>query len=106
MIYYVDQAARMDGCGTKERPFRRINDAAKLAMPGDEVLVYPGVYREWVNPLRGGTEERRITYRSVEPLGAVIMGSEPVTGWTRYEGTTWTVRVDNGIFGDYNPYVV
>ena len=34
MIYYVDQAARMEGCGTKERPFRHINDAGKVALPG------------------------------------------------------------------------
>ena len=31
MIYYVDQSAPMEGCGTKERPFRHINDAAKVA---------------------------------------------------------------------------
>ena len=55
MIYYVDQSARMEGSGTKERPFRHINDAARVARPGDEVLVYPGIYREYVNPLNGGT---------------------------------------------------
>lgn len=81
MIWYVDQAARMTGDGSKDRPFRHINDAAKLAMPGDAVLVAPGVYREWVNPVRGGTEDKRITYRSTQPLGAVITGAEPVTGW-------------------------
>ena len=75
MIYYVDQASRTVGCGTKEQPFRHINDAARVAMPGDEVLVAPGVYREWVNPLHGGTETQRINYRSTTPLGAVIMGS-------------------------------
>lgn len=46
MQIYVNQKARCDGDGTKERPFKRINDAARIAMPGDEVLVMPGVYRE------------------------------------------------------------
>ncbi len=105
MIYYVDQAARMEGCGTKERPFRHINDAAKVAKPGDEVLVYPGIYREYVNPLFGGTEENRIVYRSVEPLGAVITGAEIVTGWEKVEGTVWMKRINNQIFGTFNPYV-
>ena len=105
MIYYVDQAARMEGCGTKERPFRHINDAAKVAKPGDEVLVYPGIYREYVNPLFGGTEEKRIVYRSVEPLGAVITGAEIVTGWEKVEGTVWMKRINNQIFGTFNPYV-
>ena len=65
MIYYVNQAAPREGNGSKERPFRHISDAAYLAQPGDEVLVYPGVYREQVSPRHGGTEDNRITYRSV-----------------------------------------
>lgn len=106
MVLYVNQAARMDGNGTKEQPFRHINDAAKVAQPGDTVLVSPGVYREYVNPIHGGTEENRITYQSVEPLGAVITGAEVVTGWEPYQGNTWVKRIDNAFFGDYNPYVV
>lgn len=39
---------------------------------GDEVWVAPGVYREYVDPVHAGREDARITYRSVEPLGAVI----------------------------------
>ena len=104
MMYYVNQAAPREGDGTKECPFRRISDAAALAQPGDEVLVYPGIYRENVSPCNGGTEDKRIVYRSVEPLGAVITGAEEVTGWTRWQGNVWTVRVNNGVFGSYNPY--
>ncbi len=105
MIYYVNQSAPREGDGSQARPFRRISDAAYLAQPGDEVLVYPGIYRENVSPRNGGTEDKRIVYRSVEPLGAVITGAEEITGWQRYEGNVWTVRVDNGIFGSFNPYV-
>ena len=78
MKIYVNANAGRDGNGTKEMPFRRINEAAKMAKPGDEVLVAPGVYREYVNPVNAGTEDARITYRSVEPLGAIITGAEPV----------------------------
>ena len=79
MQYFVDAKARCDGDGTKERPFKRINEAAKLAKAGDEVLVMPGVYREYVNPIHGGTQEQRIVYRSTEPLGAVISGAEVIS---------------------------
>ena len=72
MIYYVNQAMLHDGDGSLGTPFRRISEAAKIAKPGDEVLVFPGVYREYVNPERGGTEDAPILYRSIEPLGAVI----------------------------------
>ena len=105
MIYYVNANAPREGNGLKETPFRGINDAAKIARPGDEVVVAPGVYREYVNPVYAGEENARITYRSEKPLGAVITGAELLTGWTKVKGNTWTARVNNSIFGTYNPYI-
>ena len=104
MILYVNANAARDGIGTKEFPFRKINDAAKIAKPGDVVSVAPGTYREYVDPVNGGTEENRITYVSEEPLGAIITGGEVAKGWKQYEGNVWVYRVDNGVFGDFNPY--
>ena len=51
MDIYVDVRAGRDGNGSKEMPFRRINEAANVAKPGDTVLVAPGVYREYVDPI-------------------------------------------------------
>ncbi len=104
MIYYVNIQAGKEGNGSRETPFRHINDAAKIARPGDEVIVAPGVYREYVNPVYAGEENARITYRSAEPHGAVITGAEEVTGWKKVKGKVWTARVNNGVFGAYNPY--
>ena len=105
MIYYVNIQASREGDGSKERPFRYINEAANVAMPGDEVIVAPGIYREYINPVHAGTEEARIIYRSEKPLAAVITGAELLTGWKKVKGTTWTARVNNGIFGNFNPYI-
>ncbi len=104
MVIYVSADAQRGGDGSKERPFRYINDAAQIAQPGDEVLVAPGIYREYVNPRNAGTEEQRITYRSEQPLGAVITGAEQVKSWEPCEGTVWKAKIPNGIFGSYNPY--
>ena len=104
MIYYVNAKAGRDGNGSKAMPFKRINDAAKVAVAGDEVVVAPGIYRESVHPVNPGREDARIVYRSEEPLGAVITGAEELTGWTRYQGNVWVNRVNNGLFGGYNPY--
>lgn len=49
MKIYVNVNAGHDGNGTEQMPFRHINDAAKIAQPGDEVWVAPGVYREYVD---------------------------------------------------------
>lgn len=104
MKIYVNANAGYDGNGTAQMPFRHINDAAKIARPGDEVLVAPGIYREYVDPVYAGTEEARITYRSTEPLKAVITGAERIKTWELYEGNVWVCRVKNSVFGNYNPY--
>ena len=104
MKIYVIANAGYDGNGTAQMPFRHINDAAKIARPGDEVLVAPGIYREYVDPVYAGTEEARITYRSTEPLKAVITGAERIKTWELYEGNVWVCRVKNSVFGNYNPY--
>ncbi len=104
MIYYVNAKVGRGGNGSKETPFKRIGDAAKIAKPGDEVLVAPGIYREYVDPQNAGTEDSRITYRSMEPLGAVITGAEEIKNWKPYKGDVWRCRVDNALFGNYNPY--
>ncbi len=104
MIYYVDAAAAAAGNGSKDQPFRTISEAAVLAQPGDEVLVAPGTYREYVDPKNAGTEEARITYRSTEPLGAVITGAEEAKNWQQSEENVWMLRVQDSLFGSYNPF--
>jgi len=104
MQIYVNANARCDGDGTKDRPFKRINEAAKIAVAGDEVIVMPGLYREYVNPINSGTKDARIIYRSSEPLGAKISGAEEVKDWKQYSGNVWVTRVKNGVFNGYNPY--
>ena len=104
MIIYVNINAGKDGNGSKEHPFKHINDAARTACAGDTVLVAPGVYREFVDPLNGGTENEPVTYKSEVPLGAVITGAEEIKGWVRHEGSVWKTSVDNSIFAGYNPF--
>ena len=104
MQYYVDIQAARDGDGSRTRPFKRIQSAARVARPGDEVLVAPGVYREYVDPQNAGLPDARITYRSTVPLGAVISGAEPVKSWQPHAGQVWVCRVPNSLFGAYNPY--
>ena len=104
MIIYVDIHACKDGNGTKQSPFKHINDAAQVAKPGDEVLVAPGIYREYVNPLNAGLENNPITYRSKVPLGAVITGAEKADKWNHYKDNVWVLRINNNAFGTYNPY--
>ena len=103
MIYYVSAASR-SGDGRIDSPFPTIQQAADIAMPGDEVIVLPGVYREAVDPRRGGTPDARITYRASEKGKAVITGAERLTGWVAQGRGVWRAEVSNALFTDRNPY--
>ena len=104
MIFYVDSNAKAGGNGSSDRPFRTINAAAAVAMPGDEVVVRAGIYREDVNPINAGTEKQRIVYRSEKPLAAVITGADVFASWEKYQGDVWKLTIANSYFGSYNPY--
>ncbi|WP_286035457.1 right-handed parallel beta-helix repeat-containing protein [Succinatimonas hippei] len=104
MKIYVNIKACRSGNGTECAPFKTISEAAKLAKAGDEVLVFPGVYREYVDPANAGTVDHPIVYRSVEPRKAVITGAEVISNWKKYKGDVWVSSIGNGIFNDYNPY--
>lgn len=104
MIYYVSCRAEWEGRGTSKDPFKWIQSAAEIAKPGDVIKVAPGIYREYVNPQSGGTEEAPIIYESQVKGGAIITGAEPVKNWKHLEGNVWIARIPNGIFGCYNPY--
>lgn len=103
--YHVSVKGNDNNAGTVEAPFKTINRAVYYAFPGDIITVHAGTYREWVNPLRGGTsDDNRIVYRAAPGEKVEIKGSEVITGWTKTKGGVWKVVILNAFFGDYNPY--
>ena len=91
--------------GTAAAPFRTIQRAADLAQPGDTITVHAGVYREWVNPPRGGeSDAQRIVYQAAPGETVEIKGSEIVKGWVKVQDDVWTVTIPNAFFGNFNPY--
>jgi len=91
--------------GSASRPLRTISAAARLAQGGDRVIVHEGVYRERIDPPRGGTSDRkRIVYEAAPGAKVVIKGSEVIKGWQKVQNDAWKVTVPNRLFGDFNPY--
>jgi len=93
------------GTGTVASPWRTIQHAADLAQPGDVITVHAGVYRERVNPPRGGiSDTQRITYQAAPGETVEITGSELVTNWTKVQGDVWQAVLPNSRFGGFNPF--
>ena len=112
-----------DNDGSKEAPFKTIQAAANVAMPGTRVLIGPGTYHECVSPARGGEgPESMICYEAVEKGSVVIKASEEVyefeksVGWRLWgfggptvadgasEPKIWCHHLDPDMFRGYNPF--
>jgi len=103
--YHVAKNGNDKYSGTKELPFLTIQAAADIAQPGDIIIVHRGIYREHVNPQRGGTsEDKRIVYQAVPGEKVEIRGSEIIKEWFRFKDNTWKVVIPNSFFGEFNPY--
>ena len=103
--YHVSVTGNDKNDGTAANPFKTISSAARLARPGDEVVVHAGIYREKIVPARGGeSDDMRIVYRTAGDGVVEVKGSEVITGWTRLYGEVWKVTIPNSFFGNFNPY--
>jgi len=91
--------------GTLAAPFRTVQAAADRAQPGDTVTVHAGVYRERVNPPRGGeSDTKRITYQAAPSDQVEIKGSEIAKTWVKVQDDVWKTTLPNSLFGSFNPY--
>lgn len=120
--YYVDNRnprAADSNPGTSERPFLTINKAAQVLEPGERVVIMEGVYRERVDPARGGSGPgKMIGYEAAPGAKVVVKGSRLVrTGWrpsTEYRLNTpgldrarvkiYRRGLDDIDFQGYNPF--
>jgi alpha-N-arabinofuranosidase len=103
--YHVAKIGNDVDTGTLKSPFLTIQAAANIAQPGDIITVHEGIYRERINPPRGGTsDDKRIIYRAAKDEKVVIKGSEIIKGWEKIKEDVWKVTLPNSFFGDFNPY--
>jgi len=113
--YHVAQrhpAASDDNEGSEAAPFRTIQRAAAVLLPGERVIVHAGVYREWVRPQRGGDgPARMIWYQAADGEPVTIKGSDewrPQWTRSRYIRSTrfvsWEAALTGSMFAGANPF--
>ncbi len=103
--YFVAQGGNDSNPGTKKLPLRTVQRGAELAQPGDVITVRGGVYREQINPPRGGTsDQQRIVYQAARGEKVELKGSEVVKNWVKVQDDVWKVTIPNSFFGRFNPF--
>lgn len=103
--YHVSVNGHDNNPGSLSQPFNTISAAAKVALPGDVIIVHEGTYREWVNPAYGGINDlKRIIYQAAQGEKVIIKGSEVIKNWEKLGNGVWKTIIKNTFFGEYNPY--
>ena len=75
LTYYVAPGGHDGNAGTESSPWASIQRAANVMVPGDTVLILPGLYVESVNITRSGTADAYITYQGMP--GTVMESPNP-----------------------------
>ena len=92
-VFVATTGNDISGTGTIELPYKTIQKAAKLALPGDVVQVRAGIYRETVIPAKSGTAGNPITFQPYQNEIVTISGTEIITGWTFSSGAIYTAAL-------------
>lgn len=105
--FHVSKQGSDTNDGSLLHPFLTISRAAKIAEETDTVIVHEGTYRERVAPSNSGRSDlHRIVYTAAEGEKVIIKGSEIITDWSLFKDNIYVAKIDNALFGDYNPYTV
>jgi hypothetical protein len=73
--YYVAPNGNDANSGAKDKPWRTIAKANRMLSAGDTVYIFPGEYREQINPANSGQSEQYITYSSYAEQHPVLTAS-------------------------------
>ena len=86
-VFYVSPTGSDSNPGTMTQPFLTIQKCATSVGSGSTCQVRAGTYHEMVTPTSG------ITITSYNGESVTVDGSDPVTGWTLYQGSIYKASV-------------
>jgi hypothetical protein len=85
--------------------YRTISEAARIATPGDTVLVFEGTYRERVAPAQGGLPGLPIVYMTSKGDRVKIKGSEIwKNAWISEGMNVYKSKIELSELKFYNPF--
>ena len=86
-VLFVAPNGNNSNNGSISQPYRTIQHCASTVTSGGTCAIRAGTYRETVTPNSGVT----VTAYNLEPV--TVDGSDPVTGWSLYQGSIYKTKV-------------
>lgn len=95
--YFVEMGGNDLNSGSRMQPFRSIQRAAGIMLPGDVCTVSRGLYRETVRPAVSGKPDRMIRFQAAPGESVTIAGGDEVVRWQVYTQGIYKASVTNVI---------
>jgi len=93
--YFVEKGGNDDNPGTRMQPFRTVQKAAGLMLPGDVCTISRGVYRETVRPAVSGKPDKWIYFQAAPGETVTIGGADEGFSWSQVTGAIYRASVTN-----------
>jgi hypothetical protein len=95
--YFVEKGGNDANPGSRMQPFRTIQKAAGLMLPGDVCTISRGVYRETVRPAVSGKPDKWIRFQSAPGETVTIAGADDRVTWQQVTGAIYRASATNVI---------
>ncbi|KQC28690.1 right-handed parallel beta-helix repeat-containing protein [Flagellimonas eckloniae] len=98
--YYVDGNTDRSGDGSKNSPFKTIQEAADIMKPGDVCFIKEGIYFETIVPVNSGTKSTPIVFRPLSKNDKVIitgLDEVPSTLWEKDSKNLFKAKIEMGL---------
>ena len=93
-VYHVSPAGSDAAEGTAPKPFRTIQKAASVMLPGETCVIHAGTYREQIRPANSGEPGKPIRLVAAEGENVLVTGTEAIGRWTVHKGKIWKATAD------------
>ncbi len=96
--HFVSTTGSDDNPGTEALPFRTLQRAADVVIPGDVVTVAGGLYRERVKMRSSGTAEAPIRFQAASDEVVVVSGADYLdVTWEELAAGIWAASVPSPV---------
>lgn len=92
--WFIAPRGRDAAPGDENRPLRTVQAAVDRAVPGDEIILLPGIYPHPIHVTRGGTADKPLVIRAAKRWTAILDSNRQVDRMIHLEGVSHVIIRD------------